>query len=147
MFPRQRSRPRSATRLSDVDLYVAVDTLDYLKKGGRLSAAQAAIGSVLSIKPIITVRDGLVVMAERPRTRGKARERTIELITARPVERLAILHTPTSSPEEVAAFRAGLLARLPGGIDPERVSVGLVGASTGPHLGPDLMGAAFLRRP
>lgn len=133
-------------RLPDVDLYVAVDTLDYLKKGGRLSAAQAAIGSVLSIKPIITVRDGEVVMAERPRTRGKARQRVIELCTARPIERLAILHTPTSTPEEVEAFRAGLLARLPDGIDPERVSVGLIGASTGPHLGPDLMGAAFLRR-
>jgi DegV family protein with EDD domain len=132
-------------RLPDVDLYVAVDTLEYLRRGGRLSPARAAIGTVLSVKPIITVRDGIVEMAERPRTRVKARERVIELVTARPLERLAILHTPTSTPEEVAAFRAALEARVPGGVEPEHVSVGLIGASTGPHLGPNLMGAAFLR--
>jgi DegV family protein with EDD domain len=133
-------------RLPDIDLYVAVDTLAYLKKGGRLSAARAAIGTVLSVKPIITVRDGLVVMAESPRTRTKARERVVELVTAQPVERLAIIHTPTSTREDVEAFRDVIVARAPGGIDPARVSVGLLGASTGPHLGPGLMGAAFLRR-
>ena len=133
-------------RLRDVDLYVAVDTLEFLRRGGRLSPARAAIGTVLSVKPIITVRDGVVEMAERPRTRTRARERTIELIAAAPVERLAILHTPTSSPEEVAAFRDGLMLRIPGGIDAAAVSTGLIGASTGPHLGPNLMGAAFLRR-
>ena len=133
-------------RLPDIDLYVAVDTLAYLKKGGRLSPAQAAIGTLLSVKPIITVRDGSVVTAERQRTRAKARERVIELVTAKPLERLAILHTPTSPREEVEAFRDELVARVRGGIDPAHVSIGLVGASTGPHLGPNLMGAAFLRR-
>jgi len=133
-------------RLADVDLYVAVDTLEYLRKGGRLSAARAAIGTVLSVKPIITVRDGLVVMAESPRTRSKARQRVIELVAEQPLERVAVIHTPTSSSEEVAAFRDAIVARAPGGIDSARVSVGLLGASTGPHLGPGLMGAAFLRR-
>lgn len=133
-------------RLSDVDIYVAVDVLEYLRKGGRLSATQAAIGSMLSVKPIITVRDGLVTAAERQRTRTKARARVIELIAEAPVERLAIVHTPTSTPDEVTAFRDALIAKLPGGIDPAMVSVGLLGASTGPHLGPDLMGACFLRR-
>ncbi len=133
-------------RLPDLDLFVAVDTLEYLKKGGRLSPARAAIGTVLSVKPIITVRDGLVAMAESPRTRVKARERVIELITEKPIERLAIIHTPTSSPEEVEAFRDQVVARAPGGIDPTSISIGLLGASTGPHLGPGLMGAAFLRR-
>src|SRR5664279_1253655 len=131
--------------LPDIDLYVAVDTLEYLRKGGRLSAARAAIGTLLSVKPIITVRDGIVVMAERPRTRTKARERVIQLVTAQPIERIAILHTPTSTREEVEAFRDGLVARIPGGIDPAHASIGLLGASTGPHLGPNLMGAAFLR--
>jgi len=133
-------------RLSDVDLYVAVDTLEYLRKGGRLSPARAAIGTVLSVKPIITVRDGIVEMAEKPRTRAKARERVIELIAAGPIERLAILHTPISPREEVEAFRDRLIARIPGGVDPAHVSIGLIGASTGPHLGPGLMGASFLRR-
>lgn len=132
-------------RLPDVDLYVAVDTLDYLRKGGRLSAAQAVVGSMLSVKPIITVRDGSVVMTDRERSRAKARAKTLSLIAAAPVERLAILHTPTSTPDEVAAFRSAVLAAIPGGVDPARVTTGLIGASTGPHLGPDLMGAAFLR--
>jgi DegV family protein with EDD domain len=134
------------SRLPDVDLFVAVDTLDYLRKGGRLTAAQAVIGSMLSFKPIITVVDGLVVNAERQRTRAKARAVVVERVAARPIERLAILHTPTSTPDEVASFRDQLLAAIPGGVDPERVTVGLIGASTGPHLGPNLMGAAFLRR-
>ena len=134
-------------RIAHVDLFVAVDTLDYLRKGGRLSAASAAIGTMLSIKPIITVRDGEVVMAERQRTRTRARERVIELIVARPLERLAIMHTPTSPREEVEAFRDAVVARVPGGIDPAHVSIGLLGASTGPHLGPNLMGACFLVQP
>lgn len=132
-------------RLPDVDLYVAVDTLEYLRRGGRLSAAQAVVGSVLSVKPIITVRDGLVTTFERQRSRAKARARVIESIAAHPVERLAILHTPTSTRDEVAGFRAALLAAIPGRLNPDRVTSGLIGASTGPHLGPDLMGAAFLR--
>ena len=135
-----------ADRLPDIDLFVAVDTLVYLRKGGRLSAARAAIGTVLAVKPIITVRDGEVVAAENTRTRAKARARVIELVTAQPLERLAILHTPTSPPQEVEAFRDAIVSRIPGGVDPARVTVALIGASTGPHLGPDLMGAAFLRR-
>jgi len=87
-----------------------------------------------------------VEMAEKPRTRAKARERVIELIAAGPIERLAILHTPTSPRAEVEAFRDQLVARIPGGVDPAYVSIGLIGASTGPHLGPGLMGASFLRR-
>lgn len=133
-------------RLSDLDIYVAVDTLEYLRKGGRLSAARAAIGTVLAVKPIVTVRDGEVVLAETPRTRRKARERALELATAVPVERLAVMYTPTSTPDEVAEYRDAMVAKVPGGIDPDHVTVGLIGASTGPHLGPDLMGAALLRR-
>jgi DegV family protein with EDD domain len=131
-------------RLPDVDLFVAVDTLDYLRKGGRLSGTQAMIGTMLSVKPIITVTDGTVTVAEKPRTRVKARARTIELVTAAPLERISILITPTSSADEVAAFRDALLAAAPG-VDPSKVTTGLIGASTGPHLGPDLMGASFMR--
>jgi DegV family protein with EDD domain len=137
---------RVRARLPDVDLYVAVDGLAYLRKGGRLSAAQSVVGNILSVKPIITVRDGQVLMAERQRSRAKARARVIELIAAHPVERLAIVHTPTSTAEEVQAFRDALVATLPG-LDPSAITVGLLGASTGPHLGPDLMGACFLAKP
>ncbi len=138
---------RVRERLVDLDLFVALDTLEYLRRGGRLSTPQAAIGAILSVKPIITVRDGVVVVAERQRTRSRARERVIELATARPLERLAIMHTPSSPQAEVAEFRDRLVARVPGGIDPGRVTVALIGATTGPHLGPGMMGAVLLARP
>ena len=129
------------SRVKDLDLYVALDTLEYLKKGGRISGARAAIGTLLSVKPIITVRDGQVEQADKFRTRAKARERVIELLTSRPLERLAVLYTPPAEPD---SFREELVARIPGGIDPARVSTQIVGPSVGPHLGPGLVGGVVL---
>jgi len=128
------------SRAPDILIYVALETLDYLKKGGRISGAQAAIGTLLSVKPIIKVRHGEVTTAERVRTRSKSRERLIELIMEQPIERLAILHTTNA---DVDAFRDGMLRRLPH-LTPEEVSVALVGASVGPHLGPGCVGAVVL---
>lgn len=129
-------------RAPDMLMYVALDTLEYLKKGGRISGAQAAIGTLLSVKPIIKVKHGVVETIDRVRTRAKARERLIELIVERPIERLAILHT--ISPD-VEAFRDEVLARAPG-LDPAGVTIELVGPSVGPHLGPGCVGAAILYR-
>ena len=131
------------SRASDMLMYVALETLEYLKKGGRISGAQAAIGTLLSVKPIIKVKHGVVTTAERVRTRSKARERLIELITEAPIERIAILHT--ISPD-VEAFREEMLRRLPH-LDPSSVTVELVGASVGPPLGPGCVGAAILYKP
>ncbi len=130
-------------RASDILVYVALDTLEYLKKGGRISGAQAAIGTLLSVKPIITVRDGLVETLDRVRTRSKARERLIELVAERPVERLVILHT--MSPD-VEAFRDEIVARIAGGPRREDVPIAVVGPSVGPHLGPGCVGAVVLYR-
>jgi DegV family protein with EDD domain len=129
-------------RVPDMKMYVALETLEYLKKGGRISGAQAAIGTLLSVKPIIAVEHGVVETADRVRTRAKARERLLDLICERPIERISILHT--LSPD-VEAFRDRVLARDTG-IDPAHVSVELVGASVGPHLGPGCVGAAVLYR-
>jgi len=129
-------------RRSDIDLYVVLDTLAYLRKGGRISGPQAAIGTLLSVKPIITVRSGLVETADRPRTRAKARERVLELLSAKPLERLAVLYTPPADP---ASFRDELVAQLPGGIDPTHVTMQPVGPSVGPHLGPGCLGAVVLQ--
>lgn len=130
-------------RAPDMRMYVALETLEYLRKGGRISGTQAAIGSLLSVKPIIMVKHGEVSTADRVRTRSKARERLLELIFERPIERIAILHTVAPDVEE---FRAEILRRLPD-IDPETVTVELVGASVGPHLGPGCVGAAVMYRP
>ena len=128
-------------RASDLDLYVVLDTLAYLKKGGRISGPQAAIGTLLSVKPIITIRDGAVHTADKPRTTGKARARVVELITSRPLERLAVLYTP---PADGETFRRELLDRVGESLDLERVSLQPVGPSVGPHLGPGCLGAVFL---
>ncbi len=130
-------------RVPDLSIYVALETLEYLKKGGRISGAQAAIGTLLSVKPIIMLRHGAVETADRVRTRSKARERLLELITEHPIERLSILHTIAPDVEE---FRAEVLRRVPS-LDPAAVTVELVGASVGPHLGPGCVGATILYRP
>jgi DegV family protein with EDD domain len=131
------------SRAPDMRMYVALETLDYLKKGGRISGAQAAIGTLLSVKPIIAVKLGAVMTADRVRTRSKARQRLLELIFERPVERIAILHTVAPDVEE---FRSEVLRRLPD-LDPETVTVELVGPSVGPHLGPGCVGAAVMYKP
>ncbi len=130
-------------RARDIDIYVALDTIEYLRKGGRLSPARAAIATMLSIKPIITVTDGIVDTADRVRTRAKARARVIELLTAQPADWIAVLHTP---PADVDAFSADVLARLPGGVDPAHVTSAVVGPSVGPHIGPGCLGGAVLLR-
>ena len=129
-------------RANDLRMVVSRETLEYLKRGGRISGTQAAIGTLLSVKPIIRVEDGLVETIDKVRTRTKARERMIQLITERPVERLAILHT--QSPD-VEAFRDEVASRA--GLDPADVTMNLVGASVGPHVGPGCVGAAVLYRP
>ncbi|HXG27139.1 MAG TPA: DegV family protein [Candidatus Binatia bacterium] len=118
-------------RRDDINVYLALETLEYLKRGGRISGARAAIGTLLSVKPIIEVKQGVVDTADRVRTRGKARERLIELLTARPIERLAVLHTTNAGVEE---FTDELVARA--GIDRSAVTVDVVGPSVGPHVGP-----------
>ena len=128
-------------RRDDIGIFLALDTLEYLKRGGRISGAQAAIGTLLSVKPIIELKHGVVETAERVRTRGKAREKLIELLTTRPMDRLSILHTTEAGVEE---FAEELIAKVPGGIDRSKVTVDLVGPSVGPHLGPGCVGAVAL---
>jgi DegV family protein with EDD domain len=124
-------------------MYVALETLEYLRKGGRISGAQAAIGTLLSVKPIIVVKHGVVETGDRVRTRSKARERLIEMVCERPIERLAILHSVSP---DVETFRAELLAAIPDAPPVADVPIALVGASIGPHLGPGCVGAVALYR-
>jgi DegV family protein with EDD domain len=126
-------------RAKDIDLYVALDTLEYLKRGGRISGARAAIGTLLSVKPIITVREGVVETADRVRTRAKARDRVLELLTAKPLERIAILHTTNADVEEFTGR-----VRQASGLADDAIQTMTVGASVGPHLGPGCVGGVVL---
>jgi DegV family protein with EDD domain len=128
-------------RANDLRMAVSLETLEYLKKGGRVSGVQAAIGTLLSVKPIIAVEHGVVDVADRPRTRSKSRERCIEILTERPIERISILHTMAP---DVAEFTAAVTRRA--NLDAADVMVSIVGPSVGPHLGPGCVGAAVLYR-
>jgi fatty acid-binding protein DegV len=96
---------------------------------------------MLSFKPIITVIDGVVENADRVRTRAKARERTLELLTQRPLERATILYTAEADVDE---FRDQFQARS--GLPSSRIQTMLVGPSVGPHIGPGCVGATILHK-
>jgi DegV family protein with EDD domain len=125
-----------------VTLFIGLDTLEYLKRGGRISGARAAVGTMLSIKPIITVEHGIVENADRVRTRAKARERVLELLTEHPLEEASILHTTHADVEE---FTARFQERS--GLPDDKVQVMVVGPSVGPHLGPGCVGGVVILKP
>src|SRR6185436_14047204 len=126
-------------KLGKVKLFVVLETLEYLKRGGRISPARAAIGSVLSVKPIITIEEGVVETADRPRTRGRARERLIELLVEQKPERIAILHGQAT---DVEAFANELAAATK--VPRDKMTINLIGPSVGPHVGPGAYGAVTL---
>jgi DegV family protein with EDD domain len=129
-------------RREQVKLYVVLETLEYLKRGGRISPARAAIGGLLSVKPIITLEDGEVDTADRPRTSGKARARLLELLSGLRPERVAILHGRAAGIDEFADELAAAW-----GFPRSDMSFHLIGSSVGPHVGPGAYGAVVLQRP
>jgi DegV family protein with EDD domain len=129
-------------RIPDSRLYFALETLEYLKRGGRISGARAALGTVLNVKPIITIEDGIVEPTDRVRTRGKARERLLELLTTQPIERAAVIHVLSPDAD---VFADELAARA--NLDRSSILVVPVGPSVAPHVGPGAYGAVILRKP
>src|SRR5262249_33882046 len=118
-----------------------LDTLKYLEMGGRIGKAQALLGTVLDLKPILSLAEGRVVPLDRVRTRTKAIPRLVERLRADlPVERLAVMHA--QAPEDAERIRGQLAAELP---DVE-VDVGELGAVLGTHVGPGTVGMAYLTR-
>jgi DegV family protein with EDD domain len=114
----------------------ALDTLDNLKKGGRIGNARALLASVLSIKPIIEVRDGKVEEGGKQRTRSKALAHIIDKMTSYgTIEAVAILHADCA---DVEPFIAQVKAAT--GVEP---LVGDLGAVVGSHAGVGTMGLAF----
>lgn len=127
-------------RRDDVKFYVTLETLEYLKRGGRISPARAAIGNMLSVKPIVTVEDGIVETADRPRTRGKARSRLLELLCEKKVEQVWLLH---GEAEGIDAFGDDLAEACE--FPRDKMTTHLIGPSVGPHVGPGAYGAVVLR--
>ena len=115
-----------------------LDTLEYLEKGGRIGKAQAFMGSLLRIKPLLTIRDGEVHPLERARTRAKGVDRMCQLVQERmPMEGLAVEYTTT--PDEARSLAQRLQAFLPQG----EVRLSQIGPAVGTHLGPGALSVAF----
>ena len=117
------------------------ETLEYLEKGGRIGKAQAMIGSVLKIKPMIIVRDGEVTPLGKARTFQKALVKMKQTASDfAPLEALAVMHSTT--PEAAEAVAEDLKDLLPDGAEPH---VTRFGSALGVYTGPGAIGIALLR--
>lgn len=117
-------------------LFGALDTLEYLRKGGRIGGAQALLGSMLSIKPLIEVRDGRVEEAGKVRTRSKALQALADKVTAQPIESLAVLHGDANDLDALLELLEPVMPR-------DEILVGTVGPTIGTHAGPGVIGVTF----
>lgn len=85
-------------------VYATLDTLEYLKRGGRIGGAQALLGSLLSIKPVIAIRNGVVEADSKQRTRGKAIDYLVQKVTSCPnPQLLTVCHTNTADVQTLLA--------------------------------------------
>lgn len=123
-------------------VYFVVDTLEFLRRGGRIGGAQAMLGSALNLKPLLELRDGRIESVEKVRTKSKAINRMIDLVVERtagrtPV-RLATLHANAEA-EAKSALEAAA-ARL----NPVEQILASVSPVIGSHAGPGTVGLAYM---
>jgi DegV family protein with EDD domain len=122
--------PRSRT-------FAALDTLENLKKGGRIGAAQALLGSVLSIKPVIEVADGKVEPESRQRTRARSLRYLVDKVRQFDrVENLAVMHGDAPDVDRLLTMLAEVYPR-------DEIIVADIGAVIGTHAGPRVVGVTF----
>ena len=123
-------------------LFFAVDTLEFLHRGGRIGGAQRFLGTMLNMKPILAIKEGKVEGIERIRTKTKAHDRVLELIMegvgGRSPVRLATLHA--NATEDAKA----LLARAEQALNPVESLFTEVSPTVGTHAGPGTVGLAFM---
>ena len=131
-------------RASGTSAYFYVDTLDYLRRGGRIGAAQALLGSALAVKPLLQLDGGRIELLEKVRTASRAIARLEEIAADRAGSAqvdIAVHHL--SAPERASALADRLRARVPGLAD---LHVSEVGAVIGAHTGPGLLGVVVSPR-
>ncbi|MEW2081233.1 DegV family protein [Streptomyces sp. NPDC005283] len=131
-------------RAAGTSAYFYVDTLDYLRRGGRIGAAQALLGSALAVKPLLQLDGGRIELLEKVRTASKAIARLEEIAVDRAGSSqvdIAVHHL--AAPERAAALAERLRDRVPGLVD---LHVSEVGAVIGAHTGPGLLGAVVSPR-
>jgi DegV family protein with EDD domain len=120
-----------------VQVYGSLDTLDNLRHGGRIGAAQAFFGSLLSVKPIIEVRDGVVEAESRQRTRTRSLEYLAsKLPEEEELDQVAVVHAAAPDVGRFVDMVAGKFPR-------DRIFVGHIGPVIGSHAGPRSIGVCF----
>ena len=123
-------------------LFFAVDTLEFLHRGGRIGGAQRFIGSALNLKPILALKDGRVEGVERIRTKGKAQDRILELVSEKVKGksniRLATVHANAAEDAKI------LLDRAAQALNPSETFVTDLSPVVGTHAGPGTVGLAFM---
>ncbi|MEU6445396.1 DegV family protein [Streptomyces sp. NPDC046979] len=131
-------------RAEGTSAYFYVDTLDYLRRGGRIGAAQALFGSALAVKPLLQLEGGRIEPLEKVRTASKAIARLEEIAADRaggaPVD-IAVHHL--AAPDRASALADRLRERVPRLAD---LHVSEVGAVIGAHTGPGLLGVVVSSR-
>ncbi|MBN1644066.1 MAG: DegV family protein [Dehalococcoidales bacterium] len=124
--------------IDNTHLLGTFDTLKYLVRGGRLDKTKALLGSVLNIKPLITIRDGELVPAGNARTRAKAIEKLFEFVkNALNVKEAAVVHNTT--PDEARSLRE----RLSSLVGSSRLHSAMLGPALGVHGGPGTLAVVF----
>ena len=131
-----------STRCAASSVFFYVDTLEYLRRGGRIGAAAALVGSALSVKPLLTMVDGRIGLLDKVRTSARALGRLEEVA----VERAGTLEVDVavhhlSSPDRAAALADRLSARIP---KLRSLLVREVGAVVGAHVGPGMLAVAVV---
>lgn len=123
-------------------IFVTLDTLEYLRRGGRMSRGQEILGTLLKVKPVLSIQDGEVVPIGRVRTRQRAIEDIISRCAdLRPVEHLFVLHSTT--PDEAVYVRDRLAA-----LDAQAaITVGRITPVVGTHGGPGVLGVGVVTAP
>jgi DegV family protein with EDD domain len=135
----EQLKARAQGILSRVHLYAALDTLEFLRRGGRISGTAAFAGSLLQVKPLLEVRNGEVVQLERIRTRGKAFERVGQLIAKlMPLEAMAVVGSDETTRQQLAA----VVRPFWNGATNE----GALGPVVGTHAGPGAGGIMGIAR-
>ena len=124
--------------IPNVHLLILFDTLKYLAKGGRIGKAKALLGSVISIKPLLAVRDGELVPSGQVRTRSKGTDRLLDFVkNATEIQDLAILYSTTL--DEAQAF----VERTSSIFSKERTILARLGPALGVHGGPGVLAVAL----
>ncbi|MEU2163148.1 DegV family protein [Streptomyces chengbuensis] len=131
-------------RAAGTSAFFYVDTLEYLRRGGRIGAAQALFGSALAVKPLLQLEGGRIELKEKVRTASKAIARLEELAAERAgAGRVDIAVHHLAAPERASALAERLRERVP---NLGELHVSEVGAVIGAHTGPGLLGAVVSPR-